>query len=527
MTEAEPGRSIPPAVPSADKFRRAVAPRVVAEHSRRCALSEGRGRRCTCSPRYVGRVRHGERTYSQPFATLGEAVAWVDSTRSALRRGGAAVCRHEPAPPLEAVAVSFLHRARAGEALTRSRKPYGPATLTGYEIALRLRVLPHLDGRSGQPLGELPCDALDGRTAQNLVDVLAARESAASARVAAAALAAVLRDAYGRGLVDELPPRLTLPPPPARRERTLTLDEAGRLLEAAQADDARLTRSLLGPLVALLVGTGCRIGEALGLDWGPAGLYLAGEPPVVRIARSTTKTDAGARRVPLDAESTKALRRHFLASGRPPVGAPVFADEHGRRLPRHGRIRFGLERVGKRPASRRSAPMGSAMPTRPGSRLLACRPRAPPPGSDTRTAGACSCASTRTPERRKGTRLWTRSRRSGDAVLLHPCAQAAPKGTRAGEETPYFQALRVPEHFTRNEGVRGSSPRVGFARFAGISSRWTIAGLLGGYETGTSLDSLPLVKGSIPGELSSLFAGTSTLRGCDASAGETPDVPAR
>lgn len=39
------------------------------------------------------------------------------------------------------------------------------------------------------------------------------------------------------------------------------------------------------------------------------------------------------------------IRRHFLASGRPANGRPVFADEHGRRLARHGRVRFGLQRI--------------------------------------------------------------------------------------------------------------------------------------------------------------------------------------
>ena len=206
-------------------------------------------------------------------------------------------------------------------------------------------MLPHVDGRSGVALAELPAGALDARTVQGLVDSLAARESAATARVAAAALAAVLRDGFARGLVDELPPRVTLPPPPAGRERTLTLAETARLLEVAQADDAARGRSLLGPLVALLVASGCGVSEALALAWEQDGLDLAANPPAARIVRSTTKTTAGARRVPLDADTANLLRRHYLASGRPCVGAPVFADEHGRRLPRHGRVRFGLARV--------------------------------------------------------------------------------------------------------------------------------------------------------------------------------------
>ena len=49
---------------------------------------------------------------------------------------------------------------------------------------------------------------------------------------------------------------------------------------------------------------------------------------------------------------------------------------------------------------------------------------------------------------------------------------------------------------TRNEGVPGSSPGVGFSPFAGLSSSVaTLAGGLG-YETGTSSDRFTLVKGS-------------------------------
>ena len=67
----------------------------------------------------------------------------------------------------------------------------------------------------------------------------------------------------------------------------------------------------------------------------------------VRIARSTTKTDAGARTVPLDSRAAAVLRRHFLATGRPGGGSPVFADDQGRPLTRSGRVRFGLDRVAR------------------------------------------------------------------------------------------------------------------------------------------------------------------------------------
>jgi integrase len=208
-------------------------------------------------------------------------------------------------------------------------------------------VLPFVDERSGLTFRDLPADELlDSRTLQGLIDTLAVRESAAVARVAAAAIAAVLRDAYQRRLLDELPPRVSLPPPPGGRTRIVVPDRVEKLLEVAAADDTERRVSLLGPLVALLLGTGCRISEALALVWGPDGIDLAHDPPVVRVSRASTKTDAGARAIPLEPETVTVLRRHLFATGRPADGTPVFADEDGQPFPRH-RVRSGFDRVAK------------------------------------------------------------------------------------------------------------------------------------------------------------------------------------
>jgi len=271
------------------RYRRTIAPRVTEEHARGCALSTRTGRRCSCDPVHLARVKRDGREHARAFADPADALAWAQNTRQALRAGAPGPARHAPAPALAAVAVSFLHRARAGDALTRSRCLYSPATLAGYEVALRLDVLPHVDGRTGLPFGEFPADSLDERTVQGLVDVVAARRSAAVARRAQAALAAVLADAFNRGLVDTLPARVRLPPPPGGRTRTVALAQGDALLAAAVADDEHRRRSLLGPLVAVLLGTGCRISEALGLTWGPGGLDLDHDPPHAVIARATTK----------------------------------------------------------------------------------------------------------------------------------------------------------------------------------------------------------------------------------------------
>jgi hypothetical protein len=152
---------------------------------------------------YRSRVRVGDRAQEGTFSTLAEAVTWAQRARDALIGGGLA--SRAPAPPLRDAAVSFLHRARDGLALTRSRQPYAMNTLAGYEIMLRVHVLPLLDGRSALPLGDLPADAVDARTLQAPVDGLVAQRSPETARMAAAAVSAVLRDLYLRGLVDAPP----------------------------------------------------------------------------------------------------------------------------------------------------------------------------------------------------------------------------------------------------------------------------------------------------------------------------------
>ena len=331
--------------PSRAPFRRAVAPRVREVHSRRCPLSTGSGRRCQCRPVYEARAAHAERTLRRSFPTLAEAVSWAEASHDALCHGRPLPATSGPAPSLRDLAVSFLHRAGAGEALTRGRRRYKPRTIEFYETQLRLHVLDHPDPRSGSPLGDLPISAIDARSAQTLIDTIAARHGAVLARHAAATLNTVLRDGYTRGLIDTLPPRLLLPPPPAARDRTLTPAEAERLLAAATTDDHNHHRSLLAPLIALLLASGCRISETTTLTWGQNGLNLDTDPATLTITATNTKTPAGARTLPIDPDTATLLHRHRLATGRPPDGTPVFPNQHGQPRNRHGAIAKGFTRI--------------------------------------------------------------------------------------------------------------------------------------------------------------------------------------
>ncbi len=296
---------------------------------------------------YVARVKHQGRELTATFETLADASHWREGIRRSLKTGGTLETTRRPVVSFAEAATDFGPRALAGESLNRSRKPYARQTLASYESALRLHVLDLVEPRSGLSIADLPCDRIDARTLQNVVDTLAHRASPDIARAAAAAISAVLRDLYGLGVIDELPPRVTLPPPSKGRSRTIGMDDAERLRAAAQADDDARARSFLVPLVSILLDAGPRITEALGLTWGPGGVDLQAETPTLTIHRDSTKTDAGARTVGLDPESASALRRHYLATGRPLDGALVFTDEKGRHLSRDGRSRSGLKRIAK------------------------------------------------------------------------------------------------------------------------------------------------------------------------------------
>lgn len=70
-------------------------------------------------------------------------------------------------------------------------------------------------------------------------------------------ISAIMAHAAKRKLCDK--PSFERPPQPRGRVRWLTLDEADRLIECSAQH--------LAPLITFLLFTGCRVGEALALDW--------------------------------------------------------------------------------------------------------------------------------------------------------------------------------------------------------------------------------------------------------------------
>jgi hypothetical protein len=136
-------RESPYRTPRVRPYRRKVAPRVREQHSRTCPLSSGEARRCNCRPSFLASVRHRGKTRELSFATLAEAVSWSQEARDAVRRGQLPALPREETPLLKDLAVSFMHRARAGEALGRSG------------LALGHAMAQVLGGRYGLPHGVL------------------------------------------------------------------------------------------------------------------------------------------------------------------------------------------------------------------------------------------------------------------------------------------------------------------------------------------------------------------------------------
>jgi integrase len=331
---------------SEHRDREHVAPGVRRVHTRECARSQGVRRRCSCDPSYAARVKVGprgrHREVSATFLTLAEATRWREDTLAGIdgRRSG-------PVPTLGEAAESYVGRIRSGSILNRSGRPYSARTIEAHEGSLRVHVLPLRDRASGLPLSDLPADRLlSPRTLQAVAtDLGDAGHSRAVVRNAMQATRAVLRYLYESGYTDTPPPSgVRVPPPPPRRKRVYSADERAALLDAAGLDDLGTGRSLIYPLLALLDGTGLRIGEVLALRWGPGGVMVGPEGGVVRVTEA--KTSTGIREVPIGPRIAAVLVQHRQAT-EGVEGAPVFADENGQPYSRHGAPRYALRRVAK------------------------------------------------------------------------------------------------------------------------------------------------------------------------------------
>jgi integrase len=197
-------------------------------HARSCRSHAGG--RCSCQPSYEAQLWHpGEgRPVRKTFHDEAEAKTWVRDARVALRRGRQVV---RAIPTLEQAGEAWLEQARAGVVRARGGQRYKPASVRGYERALRLRAYP--------ALGIEPLDQISRADVQELVDTLAAKGLAATTiETTINAIRAIYRHELGRDRLKTNPTRdVTLPSGGDRRERFATSAESKALLAALRVED--------------------------------------------------------------------------------------------------------------------------------------------------------------------------------------------------------------------------------------------------------------------------------------------------
>jgi integrase len=119
-----------------------------------------------------------------------------------------------------------------------------------------------LAGSFAANLATLPLARLQPVDVERRMNEMVARGlSPSTARHARSILRRALNDAMREGLLNRNVAALARPPRAPRREmRALSPSEASRLLSATADEPA-------GPLYAMAIATGCRLGELLGLSW--------------------------------------------------------------------------------------------------------------------------------------------------------------------------------------------------------------------------------------------------------------------
>jgi integrase len=275
-------------------------------HARTCRSRDGG--RCNCSPSieafvYLPREqRKVRKTFAGPGART-DAKKWRAAGIVALSKG----TLRAPSPTTVAQAWKSWHDGAVdGSIRTRSGDPYKPATLRGYEIAMRRRVIPDL--------GAVRLSDVRRVDLQDLVDrLLADGADASTIRNTLMPLRAIYRRAVGRGEITVSPTAgLELPAVRSRRDRIASPSEAAELLAALDERDR--------PLYATAFYAGLRRGELMALRWEDVDLDMN----VIRVERGwddiegeiDPKSRAGRRRVPVAKVLREQMLEHRMRSGR-------------------------------------------------------------------------------------------------------------------------------------------------------------------------------------------------------------------
>jgi integrase len=258
--------------------------------------------KCSCSwQAWVYDAEAGEKI-RRTFPSYAAARSWRHDSYVALKQGK---LRAAGGATLSEVVEAWLDQAEEGTIRARGGHLYKPATLRGYERALRLRVLPVLGSRR---LGELT--RLD---VQALVDELVGKGwKAATVSMTIGALQAVCHYELRRGRLSVNPAdHLELPAIANNREHVVSPEHAAQLVAVLpERDKALWGTAMYG---------GLRRGELRALRASDADLSAG----VLRVERSWDDKEGvgetkgrNKRLVPIPSVLARLLREHLLRTGR-------------------------------------------------------------------------------------------------------------------------------------------------------------------------------------------------------------------
>jgi integrase len=304
-------------------------------HTRKCASKAGAA--CNCKPSYEAAVflaRDGKKL-RRTFTSLSEARRWRHDAASAAGKGQ---LRAPTGLTLTQAAEQWLEGARSGAIRNRSGDAYKASAWRGYELALRLRVLPDLGARRLADITRPDLQALVGRAQ-------ATGLSPSSIRNTLLPLRAIYRH-WG----DDVPVNPTvgvrLPAVRGKRDRIASPTEAQALLAVlAPADRV---------LFAVAMFAGLRLGELRALRWQDVDLGAG----VIRVEQGwdalegviAPKSAAGTRRVPVVAALRELLIEHRLSTGGEGLvfgcGERAFSPNSVRKRARSAWAAAGLEAIG-------------------------------------------------------------------------------------------------------------------------------------------------------------------------------------
>lgn len=190
-----------------------------------------------------------------------------------------------------------------------------PATRASYRSHVRLHIDPLLGG--------IPLHRLRPSDVDRLIASLVAKDMAPTsvARVVATLRIALGRAVRRRLIADNPAARAPLPRVERRLVEPMTDSMADLIVDALEGHWLR-------PIVRVMLGTGLRVGEACGLDWGDAHEGRDDDDPgyvVVRVSKTRQRVQ------PLTPDAADALRSLRAARTRVDPRAPVFAMPSGRR----------------------------------------------------------------------------------------------------------------------------------------------------------------------------------------------------